>query len=129
LQGDITGGTYLLQVAQNTTSSFTQSYAWIDQTGNSLANSNYSYVTLFQENHLNDTNRPYFKGARETGRVFVSDAITALAPNIIVIVIAQPIYSADHNFEGVIASTIDISALAPFIKNQLAPSSRPTLDS
>ncbi|HZW55362.1 MAG TPA: sensor histidine kinase [Nitrososphaerales archaeon] len=122
--GNVSAVTSFLSNAQNTTSSFTQSYAWIDQTGNLLANSNQSLLDSFHQNRINVTDRPYFVGAKETGRLYITNAISARLLPGAVIVMAQPTFSPNHTFTGVIASTIETSSLGALLRNETSSAFR-----
>jgi signal transduction histidine kinase len=119
-QADVPAVTSMLQSAQNSTSSFTSAYSWIDQTG-ALLTSTKSNVSLADEQAINFTDRPYFAGAKDTGVTFVTGALVNLITHRVQIVVAQPIYLGGHNFKGVVTCSINLPALGALLKSQLAP--------
>jgi signal transduction histidine kinase len=124
-QGDTQAVTSILQSTQNTTNSFTDGYAWVDQTGKLMASTNETGVTLAAEQAINYTARPYFVGAREAGTTYVTGATVSLLTHQVQIVVAQPVYSADGQsggeFKGVVTCSIILSNLGELVKSQLAP--------
>ncbi len=65
----------LLDAAQNSTSNFTFSYAWINKSGISLASSNITNFEIAkQEGDLNESQRSFFIEAEETGTTYYSTA-------------------------------------------------------
>ena len=121
-QHNLTAVTGLLQTAQSTTGTFTLSYGWVDQTGDLLANSNATITQQFQDDHLNDTNRPYFTGARDSGTLYVSDAIESQLPTHgTVIVFAYPLFDAEHAFRGIVDASLQLEGLAALVGSDITP--------
>jgi signal transduction histidine kinase len=124
-QGDAQAVSSVLQSTQNTTNSFTNGYAWINQSGDLMASTNQTGVTLAAQQAINYTARPYFVGAMDAGTTYVTGAIVSLLTHQVQIVVAQPIYSADgqsgREFKGVVTCSIILSNLGELVKSQLAP--------
>ncbi|MGD9673445.1 MAG: ATP-binding protein [Candidatus Nitrosocosmicus sp.] len=89
-----------LEVAQSTTSDFTEGYGWIDRNGR------YIWSTAFTENettyrnfaNFNASDRPYFNVPKETFRPFISDSFTVSGYNQIPrIVVSYPVLSLKPN--------------------------------
>lgn len=118
---NVTAATELLRIAQNTTGILTRSYAWIDQKGNLVANSNTTIFQSFKENHLNASSRSYFVDARDSGTLYVSNAFATSTPaNATVLVISFPLFGGNHTFRGVVVSTITLSALGALMGSDAA---------
>ena len=127
-EGNVTAATVLLQSAQDASSSFTSDYGWIASNGTLLANSNQSLVAAAASEGLNVSTRGYFVGAERTGATYVSNATVTLLYHKVVVVVAQPVYSIaivegrhTATFEGVVASTVDVSSIGATIESELAP--------
>jgi signal transduction histidine kinase len=121
-----TGANSLLEEAQNTTASYSTSYGLSNASGKPIASSNTTALEVAIKKGVNNSQEPWFLGAKASGTTFTDPEYFSITLNKTIIVIAQPVYtgandSLEKTFVGVVAGSISFGNLGALVKSQLAP--------
>ncbi len=124
----------LLAKAQSTTGNITTGYGLSDASGRLVGSSNGTSLEIAIKEGQNNSQQPWFLGAKELGATFIDPEYFSILLNKTVIVFAQPVYAyqnasgaGEKNFVGIIAVGVSLGNLGALVKSQLAPQTQGTL--
>ena len=128
--GDYSQGRVLINIAENTTEGFTDSYFWIDEMGKLRWAGSFIDQQVYDQYYSADrTDRPYFTEPRDTLQPYFStlrDSVDGV-PRIYA---AYPIIANNNDdgssstFKGVVVASMNLDSLGNSITEQLPPGSQ-----
>jgi signal transduction histidine kinase len=123
---NLTAASQLFGAAQNSTSSLTSAYYWLDRNGILVLVSNGSSTTIYSPGTgTNLSQRPTFTFPKDTGITYYSSATPSITNSSIdYIFISVPVFSQGNgtkSFNGVVATAINLNTLGSSLRNDLSP--------
>jgi signal transduction histidine kinase len=123
---NLTAASPLFSAAQNSTSSLTSAYYWLDQNGILILVNNGTSTMIYPPGTgPNLSQRPTFTFPKDTGITYYSSATPSITNSSVeYIFISVPLFS-NHNgtnsFSGVVATAIDLNTLGSSLRQDLSP--------